>query len=238
MAIKRYLIVNADDFGQSSGINRGIIQSFENGIVTSSSLMVRWPAAVEAANYSRGQPELSVGLHVDFGEWAFRDRSWVRLYEVVPTEDMRTAAAEVSRQLAEFRNLIGREPTHIDSHQHVHRSEPIRSVLVEVAKNLRIPLRDLSPEVHYCGDFYGQTENGESLLNNISVAVLTKILANLPAGFTELGCHPAEETDLDTMYGAERVRELSVLCDDQVRQAIRQMDIELCSFDNVARLGL
>ena len=41
----RHLIVNADDFGQSAGINRGIIEAHEHGIVTSTSLMVRWPAA-------------------------------------------------------------------------------------------------------------------------------------------------------------------------------------------------
>src|SRR5437870_3779943 len=43
----RYLIVNADDFGLSPGVNRGIIEAHEHGIVTSASLMVRWPAAGE-----------------------------------------------------------------------------------------------------------------------------------------------------------------------------------------------
>jgi len=46
---QRYLIVNADDFGQSQGVNRGVIAAHEHGIVTSASLMVRWPAAIEAA---------------------------------------------------------------------------------------------------------------------------------------------------------------------------------------------
>jgi len=41
MSDRRYLIVNADDFGQSPGVNRGIIQAHEHGIVTSASLMVR-----------------------------------------------------------------------------------------------------------------------------------------------------------------------------------------------------
>ncbi len=45
---RRFLIVNADDFGQSPGINHGIIKAFEKGIVTSASLMVRFPAAIEA----------------------------------------------------------------------------------------------------------------------------------------------------------------------------------------------
>jgi YdjC-like protein len=49
MTAARYLIVNADDFGQSSGVNRGIIEAHEKGILTSASLMVRWPATEEAA---------------------------------------------------------------------------------------------------------------------------------------------------------------------------------------------
>ncbi len=46
---KRALIVNADDFGQSFGVNRGIMEAHQRGIVISASPMVRWPAAREAA---------------------------------------------------------------------------------------------------------------------------------------------------------------------------------------------
>src|ERR1700722_19032593 len=58
----RYVIVNADDFGQSRGINQGIIQAHEQGIVTSASLMVRWAGAAEAAAYGRAHPNFSLGL--------------------------------------------------------------------------------------------------------------------------------------------------------------------------------
>ena len=68
----RFLIVNADDFGQSAGVNRGVAMAHEQGIVTSASLMVRWPAATGAAAFGRAHPGLSVGLHVDLGEWARR----------------------------------------------------------------------------------------------------------------------------------------------------------------------
>lgn len=47
------LVVNADDFGRSPGVNRGVIRAHEHGIVTSATLMVRWPAAREAAEYAR-----------------------------------------------------------------------------------------------------------------------------------------------------------------------------------------
>src|SRR5919202_1089491 len=169
MASTRYLIVNADDFGLSPGVNRGIITAHEQGIVTSASLMVRWPAAAEAVAYSREHADLSLGLHVDLGEWAYRDETWVPLYEVTRLDNTAAVADEVSRQLAAFRRLVGRDPTHIDSHQHVHRKDPVRSVVVAIARELGVPLRHCSRDVQYCGSFYGQTTEGLPFPESISV---------------------------------------------------------------------
>src|SRR5579864_4718762 len=116
----RYLIVNADDFGLSRGVNRGIIEAAEHGVLTSASLMVRQPAAAEAACYARTNPKLSVGLHLDLGEWVYQAGEWVPLYSVVPTSDSRAVTDEVQRQFTQFQKLMDRPPTHIDSHQHVH----------------------------------------------------------------------------------------------------------------------
>src|SRR2546430_6336748 len=61
----KYLIVNADDFGASRGINRGIIEAHQRGVLTSTSLLVNAAASGEAAELSRSAPGLSVGLHAD-----------------------------------------------------------------------------------------------------------------------------------------------------------------------------
>ena len=230
MVSTKYLIVNADDFGQSSGVNRGIINAYRCGIVTSASLMVRWPAATEASAYAREHPSLSLGLHVDLGEKVFRTGEWVPLYGVVPLQDTTAIRDEISRQLDVFYHLMGHGPSHLDSHQHVHLREPVRTILIEVAQRLGIPLRHCSAEIGYRGSFYGQTAEGVPLPNVISVDGLIHILETLPAGCTELGCHPAEHCDLDTMYCRERLKERRVLCDPQVRAAITAMGIELCSF--------
>src|SRR5260370_31664554 len=98
MSKQRYLIVNADDFGQSAGINRGIIDAHERGVVTSASLMVRWPAAPEAAKYARSHTSLSLCLHFDFGEWCCRDGNWSILYEVVLEYDVKAVKDESWRR--------------------------------------------------------------------------------------------------------------------------------------------
>lgn len=228
----RRLIVNADDFGRSHSINRGVARAHEHGIVTSASLMVRWPAAAEAAAYAREHPHLSVGLHVDLGEWVYRDGSWAAVYEVVP-EDRAAIQAELASQLSAYRSLVGRNPTHLDSHQHVHRSEPFRSVLVELADELAIPLRDVTPHIGYCSDFHGQSGKGEPVLDGISVARLVDIIRSLPPGDTELGCHPGEEGDLESVYRHERAAEVDALCAPEVRAALIAEGVQLVAFGAV-----
>jgi chitin disaccharide deacetylase len=229
----KYVIVNADDFGQSHGVNRGIVHAHRYGIVTSASLMVRWPAAPEAAAYAREHQSLSLGLHVDLGEKVFRAGEWVPMYTVVPLQDRSAIGDEISRQLDVFRRLMGRDPSHLDSHQHVHLREPVRTVLIEMARQLDIPLRHCSPDICYRGSFYGQTAEGASLPGVLSVDGLIHILKTLSPGCTELGCHPADGCDLNTMYCHERLKELRVLCDPGVRAAINTMEIELRSFQNL-----
>jgi len=158
----------------------------------------------------------------------------VPVYEVVPVDDIEAVKNEVTRQLASFRRLVGKDPTHIDSHQHVHLREPARSALVDVSCELHVPLRHLTPGVHYCGNFYGQTAEGYPFPDAISVEGLLKILTALPIGFTELGCHPGAGNDLNTMYRNERERELETLCDSRVRATIKNQEIELRSFRNAA----
>jgi predicted glycoside hydrolase/deacetylase ChbG (UPF0249 family) len=210
--VTRQLIVNADDFGRSPGLNRGVIRAHEYGIVTSASLMVRFPAAAEAAAYARAHPDLSVGLHIDL------------------LEDQDRIAETASKQLDTFRELVGTDPTHVDSHHHLHRREPARSILVELAQELLAPLRGFDPRVPYAGEFYGQGAAGEPMPEAISVGALVALLRDLQPGVTELGCHPAETADFPSTYSAERPRELETLCDLRVRAAIEDEGIELISF--------
>jgi predicted glycoside hydrolase/deacetylase ChbG (UPF0249 family) len=232
------LIVNADDFGVSSGINRGIIYALVHGIVTSASLMVRQSAAREAAQLAHSHPRLCVGLHVDLGEWIYADDQWQSVYSVVATDDARLVEEEVERQLASFESLLGRLPAHLDSHQHVHRDEPVRSVMLAVAQRLNIPLRHESATVRYCGDFYGQGAHGEPMHELLAPEALVKVVDSLTAGTTELGCHPGYCTGLVSSYRAERELELAALCSPTVRKALESSRIELMSFEQLAPRAL
>jgi predicted glycoside hydrolase/deacetylase ChbG (UPF0249 family) len=229
--MKRRLIVNADDYGLSEDVNSGILKAHRQGIVTSASLMVRWPAARDAAARAGA---LDLGLHLDLGEWLFREGEWILLYQRAPSDDVEALRSEIGGQLEQFRSLTDKDPSHLDSHQHVHLQEPLRSLARQMAEELAIPLRGMSPKIRYCGSFYGQTGKGDPCPESISLTGLIDLLGTLPPGVTEVGCHPGSGAKLNSSYCRERELEAQVLCHPQIRQTLRDENIQLCTFTDLA----
>lgn len=232
MASLTFLIVNADDFGCSRGVNRGIAEAHERGIVTSTSLMVYGPAAPEAAEYARGRPGLGVGLHVELNRWRVA-RLPRRGASFSAAGVTRHASEELQRQLERFDSLVGRGPSHLDSHQHRHTSPLVQPVFERFAQELGIPLRRTSLGVRFCGDFYGHDARGRPEPEAITTEALLRLLEQLDEGVTELGCHPGYANDLDEWYRMEREQEVCALSDPRVREAIRKLEITLCNFSDL-----
>src|SRR5438105_5745255 len=177
----RFLIVNADDFGASPGVNRGIVESHVNGVVTSTSLMVTGHAVADAVALSAEHPELAVGLHFDV--WGEDERSF-------DTRDLDAVRAEFATQLAEFHQLLGRPPTHVDSHRHAHLEEHLRPFFPELVEPLGVPLRG-DGQVRFVGGFYAQWEWKVTRLEYVSAAFLERMLREeVEDGWTEFSCHP------------------------------------------------
>jgi predicted glycoside hydrolase/deacetylase ChbG (UPF0249 family) len=151
----------------------------------------------------------------------------------VGVDDRHDVEREIRVQLERCRDLLGRNPTHLDSHQHVHRRDPVRSTLAQIANELGVPLRHITPGIRYCGDFYGQTATGEPLPGSITVDALVWSLVNLEQGVTELACHPGYAEDVDTIYQKERSVEVRTLCADEVRAVLADQHIQLTSFDRL-----
>jgi chitin disaccharide deacetylase len=233
MPPSRRLIVNADDFGLSAGVNRGIVEAHDNGIVTSASLMVHKPAAAQAAALARNRPRLSLGLHIDVGEWKYERGRWVPVYERASQDDPLALKAAVVEQVELFRRLTGAEPTHLDSHQHFHKRDPLRFIVCQLAAQLAVPLRHFHPDVSYRGDFYGQDEKGQPLAERLTASLLVNIIETLHEGVTELGCHPAANLDFQSPYYQERLEELEALCSPVAVEALERERVLLSSFANL-----
>jgi predicted glycoside hydrolase/deacetylase ChbG (UPF0249 family) len=214
----KYLIVNADDLGLTPGINRGIFEAHERGIVTSASLMVDEPASEEAAHSSAKHLELSIGLHVKISHEDSRP--------AIDLSDRAALTAELRRQASRFRDLLGRDPAHVDSHHNVHLLPDALPGFQELAESLGVALRGKSG-IRYFPNFFGQWD-GETHLEQISVEMLLEMLEReVGEGFIELGCHPGYvDSALHSSYTIEREAELRTLCDPRVRAKLDELGIE------------
>jgi chitin disaccharide deacetylase len=212
------LIVNGDDFGATSGVNRGILEAHTVGVLTSTSMMVEASASEEAGVLTSGHPDLSVGLHV-----------------VMDPGSGTAVGFAVEQQLERFVELTGLPPTHLDSHRNVHHDRRVLPAFVAVARRLGIPLRGHSG-VRHISSFYGQWD-GETHPEQIAPHALARIVAeHADDGVAELCCHPGyPDQDLESSYRDERHLELETLCDATVRQVLRDRGVELTTFREVSK---
>ncbi|MBD2279550.1 hopanoid biosynthesis-associated protein HpnK [Aphanizomenon flos-aquae] len=161
-----YLIINADDFGFSQGVNAAIIQAHEEGVLTSTSLMVSGDAAQEAIALAKDHPQLAVGLHLVLvcGKSVLPPSQIPHLvdsqgnFSSNPTQaglnyqfNQATRAElrlEIYAQLAKFRDS-GLNLAHVDGHLHLHVHPVILNILTEFAaefqiKFIRLPSEELT----------------------------------------------------------------------------------------------
>ena len=154
MAVRR-IIINADDFGLTSGVNRAIAEAHRAGIVTSSTLMANSQAFAGAVNLAKQNPGLSVGCHVVLVDGApvserekiptllspngssnqFRD-SLISFVWAAQRGSVREAeiAAEIEAQIRKVQ-ATGMAVTHVDSHKHTHIFPAIFKPLLAVARD-------------------------------------------------------------------------------------------------------
>lgn len=226
--MRTYCIVNGDDFGAAPGINRGILEAHQKGILTSASLMVTRPAALEAAHMSRDAPRLSVGLHVVLTHEDGTPR--------IDLDDPEKCTAEIARQWERFNELMEQPPTHLDAHHNIYRDERLAPLFLDWAAMKNVPLREHS-DVVYFPDFYGQWD-GETHPEQIGVENLCRMLrTEIKPGFTEISCHPGYvDPEFRSPYSIERAIELETLCSSQVQEAVRQLGINRINYKDLSYL--
>ena len=247
------LIVNADDFGRAAGVNAGILRAHRDGIVTATTLMVGAPAAREAAGIARTTPSLDIGVHltITYGRPVSDPATVPSLVEPdgsfprVPAAFLGTGRAdrdealvEYRAQLAKTRELIGRDPTHLDSHHWVHDEPALEWAIVALARETKTAVRPHDDaqrgRLRAAGirtvDAYRRDFQHEG---HVDIGTLERILADIGEGLTELGCHPGEpDEDLarTSTYAALRRTELATLTDPRAKAAIARNRIILSDY--------
>lgn len=247
----RLLIVNADDFGRSAGVDDGIVRAHHEGIVTSTTLMTNAPSSSHAASLAQATPTLDLGVHLVL-TYARPLSDPARIPSLVRDEgsfwrpkellarpiDRTEALVEYRAQFARARELAGREPTHIDTHHWIHDHPALSWAVCELARATGAAARTHTPAQrdeyrakgvrtpdHFIREFQHP--------GHIEVADLVAILSRLEDGVTELMCHPGEpdpELVATSAYARERPIELATLTDARVRAALERQGIALTTF--------
>jgi chitin disaccharide deacetylase len=156
----RQLIVNADDFGLTAGVNRAIVETHGAGIVSSATLMANGAAFDDAVERARAAPTLSVGCHVVLVDGtpvsepdavdtllAIRSAEPHKFYSRLPAVAARAVfggfdpdqlVEEITAQIRTIQSA-GLEPTHLDTHKHTHVFPEILAALVRAARICGVP---------------------------------------------------------------------------------------------------
>ena len=161
--MKRFAIINADDFGISTGVNRAIIEAHDRGILTSTSLMVTGDAFAEAVELAKTRPKLAVGLHLVLccGKSALpasviphlvdRDGNFPTdptvagfRYQFAP-QARAELKQEVTAQLEKFQQT-GLKLSHLDGHLHLHCHPVVLQIVSELAQRFAIEFVRLPKE--------------------------------------------------------------------------------------------
>jgi len=256
--VKR-LIVNADDLGRSEGIDAGIARAHREGIVTSATLMANAPGARRGAEVARANPGLGVGVHLvltyarplsdalSIPSLVEPDGSFPRgPSAIVGKTRVRTdeALREFRAQFERARTLLGREPTHFDTHHWVQEEPAVFDALLALARETGLAARHLSARERellraagvrttdrYTREFQGPRP--------IDAAALTEILERIAAageGSTELMCHPGEpdaELDRTSAYAGDRAVELTTLTGPAVRSKVAEIGFVLSTYGDL-----
>jgi predicted glycoside hydrolase/deacetylase ChbG (UPF0249 family) len=239
------LIVNADDLGYDPAVNRGILRAIREGVVTSTTLLVNAPYSGEAVRDVEG---CAVGLHFNLARfppaWERFPRELLKDGELsehraadLPVE---VVEGEATAQLERCHRLLGRRPTHVDVHKHLHLNPSVLEGLARAAKRYGVPVRsidagmraalrraDVLTNDHFIGDA-GTTAYW-------TLERFAHKVALLQPGVTDLMCHPGyAPSHVKSGYAAQREVELATLRDPRARELLDRSGARLADYSALA----
>lgn len=236
------IIINVDDFGLSRAYNLGIIEAYQAGVISSTTLLVTSEKVDHAVNLAHENPGLGVGLHLalssfksltNHSEISINGRLKHRDDYVKNNGEMDQNAiyAELKAQLLLFIEKMGKKPTHLDMHHHLHRYSNIKEVVIKLANEYDLSLRN------------EETVNGKSIVNidfyapNINQKQLEKSISELleyDKAFNRELCVHAGYIDQYIMenssYNLPRIEEQAVLMNQNFKDYLNKKEIELVTY--------
>lgn len=187
------LIINADDFGLSKSINKGIIEAYQEGLISSTTIMVNMPYVEDAIAKWKENNSLGLGLHINLTQGSPISNNVKSLVDEngnfhkhgkVETGEVNITYEDAYREIkAQIEKLLSYDVRidHLDYHHFIHVNPSIRKALINLALEYKLPLRTIDDEfrneVRHNGiktpdvfsfDFYGDGAKLESIVNFVN----------------------------------------------------------------------
>lgn len=240
------LIINADDYGLSRGVNLGIIDAFQRGLVRSTTFMTDMDGEAHAVELAKQNPDLKIGIHL-------RLTAGRTLADNVPSledpnnpgfmqpqslfwDNQNMKADEIERELrAQIEHFLalGLTLSHFDGHHHCHRHPLVLPIVLKLAAEYDVPMRPATDLDEYNGlqfgfsdQFYGDNIQPQSLIDIVK-AYQSK------ADVLEVMCHPAyvdQPLLAASSYAIARTEELVTLTDTALAETLSQMGVEITDY--------
>lgn len=237
------LIVNADDFGYCTSVNKAIIDAHKNGVVTSCTIMTGMPGFEEGVELLKENPTLDCGVHMTLSCY----KPILKTHKTIVNDDgyfYRTITPEIIEKIDmeevydEFCAQIdkalayGLDISHLDSHHHVHTFPALKNVIKRITDKYKLPIRggfkediDLNVKiVPLIGTFYKDKVAVDFFEKNINVEDYE---------IMDMMCHPGFVSDFlkeSTSYCNEREFEYSILTSKEFKDSIRNLNITLTDY--------
>lgn len=257
------IIINADDFGYSSGVNQGIIKAFREGVLSSTTLMANMPGCDEAIKLAKDYPGLGVGAHLvltcgapmtqgttlkgEDGKFHLLQEYHQKRNEINDEEIFKEWCTQIDYLLNQ-----GVPLTHLDSHHHVHTFEGNESIVKRISEKYKLTFRNAfgleeRVDLNYQKDIRGFADlmNYSAIRNmdtpylkaqNQCLEEIQRVLERVTEDITELMVHPAfvdEALYFGSSFNVQRIREVELLTAPQVKSLIEAKNLEIVHYGNL-----
>lgn len=228
------VVINGDDYGFTDGITEGIIFCHLNGILSSTTVLVNSDDIEKSVEKAKKCPDLGFGIHFNLTlgkpltsgkticdeNGNFYNKKDLTLENLDKDEIYNEWKAQIER----FIELFKRKPTHIDSHHSVHDNLYTYQITEKLCKEYNLTCRRHG-KFKYVTGFFGEDATVENLINLFE--------KNKNEEFIEVMVHPGYSDcklrDISS-YNNYRLKELVTLCDDRLKEYIKENNIELVTY--------
>lgn len=239
------LVINADDFGYTEGVNLGIISAYKNGIVSSCTIMANMPGFDQAVELLEANPGLGCGVHMTLtchkpiikshktivdNNGNFYKRATKEILQLIDLDEVyEEFCAQIDKVISS-----GIKITHLDSHHHVHGLKELKPVIEKIVNKYELPIRggfeyktEIKDIVPVIDSFYADKVDYSYFEKNIDEIKKHKIC--------DLMCHPSFVDEFllnSTSYALQRTKEHSILTYKNIKDFLELNEIEIVTYED------